>query len=303
MSSQPEAAADHSESDIIRYTMSDGVTLVAEAWGKETDPPIIFAHGGGQTRYAWSNVAKRVADLGWRSIAVDLRGHGESDWSKDSNYHHDRYAEDLREIARSLPSPPVIVGASLGGNSAMLAAGYSTENLFRALVIVDITPRREAAGLERIFSFMNRHIDEGFASPEDAAKAIAGYTTERKREPNVASLSRYLRMRPDGRYRWHWDPNFIRGKRTALLSEEAAEYLAESVRRIKIPILLVRGGSSDIVSEEGVREFLDLAPHADFEDVAGAGHMIVGDRNDAFARSLATFLDKLKAGTARSAKT
>lgn len=292
---------DHAPGDGERLTfrMSDGVALVGESFGHASDPGLLFAHGGGQTRHAWANVARRLGRSGWRTLALDLRGHGESDWSEEGAYAHARYGEDLAEVARAMGAAPVVVGASLGGNSAVLAAGAAEEDIFRAIVLVDVTPRLDPAGVSRIMAFMDRHIDEGFATLDEAAAAIAAYLPHRKRKPNLQSLARYVRLRPDGRYRWHWDPRFVRGEASTRLSPEKIEVLADAVRRIRVPILLVRGSDSELVGDEAVREFMELAPHAEFEDVTGAGHMIVGDRNDVFAHTLGAFLEKLVRGDAR----
>jgi pimeloyl-ACP methyl ester carboxylesterase len=277
---------------MLRFAGPDGVSLVAEAWGDEGAPPIVFAHGGGQTRYAWTRVAQSVAREGWHGIAVDLRGHGESGWSPDGDYRIDKFAGDLRSLTGSLSQAPVVVGASLGGVAAMLAEGGG-DPLFRAMVLADITPRVEADGVSRIIGFLRRHIDEGFASPEEAAATIAEYRGQPSRGGASAGLARYLRQSPDGRYRWHWDPKFMVGPQSSQPSPEQAERMVAAARRITIPVLLVHGKESDLVSAETVREFLDLVPNAEYLDVADAGHMIVGDRNDAFAAGLLDFLRRL----------
>jgi pimeloyl-ACP methyl ester carboxylesterase len=299
---QAEKNAD-ADTETVTYTMSDGVRLVGEIYGEPGHPTILLAHGGGQTRYAWANVARRLGAAGWRALAVDLRGHGDSDWSPDGNYAHERYAQDLVELAAAMGSKPVVVGASLGGNSAMLAAGTIGKDAFRALVLVDVTPRLDRSGVDRILAFMDRHIDSGFGSYEEAAEAIAGYLPGREgRKSNVASLERYLRKREDGRYRWHWDPLFVRGDRDTRLSSAHVEKIANALGDTDIPVLLIRGSKSELVGDEAVADFRKLAPHGEFEDVIGAGHMIVGDRNDVFAQTLDRFLQKLERGEARVRK-
>jgi pimeloyl-ACP methyl ester carboxylesterase len=295
-----DLARDSASPARVEFTMSDGVRLVGEAYGEPGRSTILFAHGGGQTRYAWTNVARNLGNSGWRAVAIDLRGHGDSDWAADGNYTHERYGQDLCEVAAILDPKPVLVGASLGGNSGMLAAGTFGRDDFRALVLVDVTPKLDREGVERILTFMDKHIDSGFGSFEEAAEAIDQYLPGRRgRKSNIATLQRYLRKRDDGRYRWHWDPRFVRGDRDTRLSPAHVEKIAAAVRRINVPILLLRGSNSELVNDAAVRDFLVLAPHAEFEDVAGAGHMIVGDRNDVFARTLSGFLSKVEQGEAR----
>jgi len=100
-----------------------GIDLAADLYGDETDPPVLFLHGGGQTRHAWGTAAASVAGSGRFAISIDLRGHGHSHWSPDGVYDFGRFGGDVRTIASSLGRPPVLVGASLGGLSSLVAIG------------------------------------------------------------------------------------------------------------------------------------------------------------------------------------
>lgn len=277
----------------VTYKMDDGVTLVGEAFGAVDAPPVILAHGGGQTRYAWSRVAQRLGDAGWQAVALDLRGHGESDWHEGGDYSIPRFGHDLDHVARQFGQKPVIVGASLGGNAGLLVAGQGADAPCRGLVLVDITPKIDERGVDKIIGFMGRHMDEGFASYDEAAEAIAGYTNRKGRKSNRDSLRRYLREGEDGRLRWHWDPAFIVGRKSSRMAPESLGQLEGALAAVTVPILLVRGSNSDLVNDESVAEFLKIAPQAQFRDVTGAGHMIVGDRNDVFAETLDDFLSGL----------
>ena len=123
------------------------------------------------------------------------------------------------------------------------------------------------------------------------ADAIAAYTNNRSRPRNLESLRKNLRESPDGRYRWHWDPRFVSGEGPAEITDRARLFRAAS--QIHVPSLVVRGRESDILSEEGVRELLDHLPDGEFVDVSGAGHMVAGDRNDAFTRAVQDFLARV----------
>jgi pimeloyl-ACP methyl ester carboxylesterase len=101
----------------------DGVRIVADRLGDPLAPAVVFLHGGGQTRRSWGRAAAAVAERGWQAITVDFRGHGESDWSEDGDYRVITFAQDVLEVLRHLPPRPVLVGASLGGFTAMLLAG------------------------------------------------------------------------------------------------------------------------------------------------------------------------------------
>lgn len=280
-------------SQTVTYDGND-IRMVADVFGDPADPPVILLHGGGQTRHAWGGTAATLAENGWYCIVLDLRGHGDTDWSKDGDYKMETYAEDLHAVIATLDRKPVLVGASMGGLISLLTEGESPESVAEAIVLVDVAPRLEPEGVQRIVGFMTAH-PEGFPSLEDAADVIAGYTPERqgKRTKNLDGLKKNLRLGEDGRYRWHWDPAFLSGPRAS----SDPDRLFRAARNLRVPALLVRGKLSDLVSEEGAKEFLDSAPNARYVDVSGAGHMVAGDRNDAFTQAVLEFLEDVAAGT------
>jgi pimeloyl-ACP methyl ester carboxylesterase len=269
------------------FEMDDGVILVADVYGNPADRPILFAHGGGQTRHSWGKTAQILASKGWYAVAYDHRGHGDSGWSSDSIYRLQRFARDQKAVAQQLSQPPVVVGASLGGLSAMLAQGESDEVIFSAVILVDITPKFSEAGAMNIIGFMTERTDEGFATLEEAADIIASYT-DRPRRDDLSGLAKNLRLRDDGRYYWHWDPNFLTVGRDELGSPGR---LVAAAKKIRQPILLVRGRMSDLVTEEIAQEFLQLVPHAAYVDVENARHMVAGDRNDIFTQAVLEFVE------------
>jgi pimeloyl-ACP methyl ester carboxylesterase len=271
----------------------DGVRIAADRLGDPDAPAVVFLHGGGQTRRSWARAAAAVAERGWQAVTVDLRGHGESDWSEDGDYRVTTFAGDVLEVLRHLPPRPVLVGASLGGFTAMLLAGELSPDIVRAVVLVDIVPNLNPAGATRIHSFMNDRMVSGFDSLDEVADAIQEYNPHRPRPTDLDGLRSNLRRR-DGRWYWHWDPKFIDGT-SALPPIEVTEvdrlYTAvEGILRTGVPMLLVRGQMSDLVTEERADEFIARFPEIDFVDVGGAGHMVAGDRNDLFAGAVVEFL-------------
>ncbi len=276
-----------------RFPMKDGIELVADVWGDARDRPIILLHGGGQTRHAWKGTARELASRGWYAVAVDQRGHGDSGWSHDGNYLMEKFVEDLVEITGQMSIPPVIVGASLGGVAAMMAAGEVAFPIFAAVILVDIAPKVEPSGVAEIIGFMGEHINDGFETPEDAADVIAAYLPHRSRPKNLSGLTKNLRKGVDGRYRWHWDPAFIAGEKCAAASRDKDPgRLERAARKIRIPNLLIRGKLSSLVSQESVDHFLKIVPNAKFVDVSNAGHMVAGDVNDVFTGAVVKFLDE-----------
>jgi pimeloyl-ACP methyl ester carboxylesterase len=196
---------------------------------------------------------------------------------------------------------PVVVGASLGGMAALLAnnrGGSDRSQHFSALVLVDITPRVDIEGVSKIQAFMRAHSREGFGSIAEAADAVAAYLPHRPRPRSHEGLKKNLRLHPDGRWRWHWDPRFIEGnRRIGAGSEEVERALVAAAKAVTIPALLVRGASSELVQEAHAKDFLGLVPHARYVDVTGARHMVAGDRNDQFAQAIKEFLKDLNSPT------
>jgi pimeloyl-ACP methyl ester carboxylesterase len=266
----------------------EGLRLVADVWGDADAWPLLFLHGGGQTRHAWGSTAEKVASQGWRAVTIDLRGHGDSDWAPNGDYSFTAFGGDVVAVVDQLGRPPVLVGASLGGMSALLAEGTSDRTVSSGLILVDITPRTNREGIDRIKSFMTSGLG-GFDSLEEAADAISAYTPQRTRRVNPTGLMKVLRQR-DGRWYWHWDPAFIQQDRTEVLPDPLAGLLDVAVSNIHVPTMLVRGLLSDVVDQEGVDHFRATMPGATVVDVAGASHMIAGDRNDAFTDAVVTFL-------------
>lgn len=284
------------------FTGASGNWLAADVHkprGAVHGNPVLLLHGGGQTRHAWGGAARRIADAGHMAFTLDQRGHGDSAWVEDKGYAFDDYAADAvavcRQIATQCGKQPVLVGASLGGISGLMAEHLGGPGLLAGLVLVDITPHMDADGVSRIQGFMAARMREGFATLEEAAAAIAAYLPNRAPRRSLDGLAKNLRQGDDGRYRWHWDPAFIDGPRNINHgSETGQQRLVEAARGLEIPVLLVRGQQSELVTEDAVAAFREMVPHANFVDVSGAGHMVAGDRNDAFNDAVSGFLDKLE---------
>jgi pimeloyl-ACP methyl ester carboxylesterase len=269
------------------------VTLVGDVW--TADPAhgrAILLHGGGQTRHSWGSACSLLAARGWTAAAYDARGHGESDWSPRGAYTADDRLRDLRAVVPVVSDePPVLIGASMGGLTSLLAAG-EIPGFAQALVLVDVVPRIEPSGISRIASFMTSRPD-GFESLEEAAEAVRAYNPHRSRPVNVAGLHKNLRQRRDGRWYWHWDPASLSGGRREIDRAGHVARLRAAAAALDVPTLLVRGAQSDVVSDEGVADLLSLNPDALVRDVLGTGHMVAGDDNTAFADALLSFLDDL----------
>ena len=273
-------------SSMAIFSTKSGLDLYADIVGDPNAPSVLFLHGGGQTRATWKSSLASVAALGFRGIAYDGRGHGESDWSPEGDYRLDAFASDLASVLDALRRPTILIGASLGGITSLLYLGEQQSTWVRGLVLVDVAPRINPTGVQRILDFMAAN-PEGFASIEEAAGAVRAYNPDRPRAPGTSGLAANLRKR-NGRYFWHWDPAFLNDRRTE--RELLQSRLDAAARRITVPSLLIHAGRSDVVTETEVRHLQELVPHCRYQRIEKAGHMVSGDANTVFNAAIRDFL-------------
>ena len=275
---------------IVTYTGADGLELVSTHSGPKDGQPVVLLHGGGQTRGAWGASVKALAERGFYAVALDMRGHGDSEWSPEGRYALDAFAADLRVVIGTFDRPPARVGASLGGLASLLAVGEAPQAPAASLVLVDIVPWMEKKGGDQVVGFM-RGTASGFDTLEAAADAIADYLPHRPRPERLDGLSRNLRQRKDGRWYWHWDPNFV-APQGGWDMDEVNRRLSAAAKAVDARLMLMRGSNSEIVSAEGARRFSEMFPEAQLAEIEGAHHMVAGDDNDAFLKALLPFLEK-----------
>ncbi len=273
----------------VTFRGDEGLTLEADTYGDPVRGTVLLAHGGGQTRHAWARACASLSASGWRAVAMDLRGHGQSQWSPSGDYRIQRFAGDLVQVAEQLGGRPAVVGASLGGIAGMVVEAMAAPGTFSSLTLVDVTPQMEPAGIAKVMGFMGERASIGFSDLEDAADFIANYLPHRPRPRDLSGLAKNLRLHPDGRYRWHWDPRFVTSVAESRTSYATGSF-QEQLGAIDTPIHLIRGSISELVSREAADAFLAAVPHAHFTDVENAGHMLVGDRNDIFVDAVLDFL-------------
>ena len=269
------------------WTGARALRLAGDSWGDPNAPLVVLQHGGGQTRHAWKGAGELLANAGYYAVAFDARGHGDSDWAPDGCYDQDVMVEDLKCVFVALGNRrPALVGASMGGGTSLVAVEEDRVDA-TALVMVDVAPRIEQEGVAKIHAFMSQHPD-GFDSLEAVAQAIASYQPQRQRPRKLDGLRKNVRLGADGKYRWHWDPRFRRSAQLDLVKRQLR--LEACARKLKLPTLVVRGGLSNVLTEQGVREFLQLCPHCEYVNVTDAAHMVAGDRNDIFGNAVIAFL-------------
>lgn len=274
----------------------DGLDLAGDEWnrpeGSKPDdgasPTILMLHGGGQNRFSWKNTGQALADRGFHVVALDARGHGDSDRASAGDYTVPALARDVVAVLKQIGRPVVIIGASMGGLTGIVAADQAGPDTVTKLVLVDVVPHYELDGADRIRDFMRRHV-HGFETLEQAAEAIAGYLPHRQPPRSLDGLKKNLRHR-EGRWHWHWDPAFVTSAGDGPFAD--TDELERITTQLQIPLLLIRGRFSDVVSPEGVQRFLATVPHAQFVELSDAGHTAAGDDNDAFTDAVVDFLTR-----------
>ncbi|WP_059017205.1 alpha/beta hydrolase [Mycobacterium sp. M26] len=275
----------------VEFRGDQDLTLVGDEWNRGAAgdrPTILMLHGGGQNRYSWKNTGQILADRGFHVIALDARGHGDSDRAPNGVYTVDALCNDVLAVLDQIGRPVVLIGASMGGLTGILVSKLAGPEKITKLVLVDVVPRIEEKGTSRIHDFMVSHV-HGFENLEQAADAIAAYLPHRRRPSNLDGLKKNLRHR-DGRWFWHWDPAFLKPIEGAEFVR--VEELEQAAAELTIPILLIRGKLSDVVSMEGVTTFLAKVPHAEFVELSEAGHTAAGDDNDAFSDAVVAFVTR-----------
>ncbi|HWA67986.1 MAG TPA: alpha/beta hydrolase [Mycobacteriales bacterium] len=277
------------------FTLVDGRQVHYLEWGHAGAPAVLALHGGGQTAYMFEDIGAKLRDK-CHVIAIDLPGHGESDSLTDTE------GVSRQHLAAAVPGllaefgvgPVAIIGASLGGIVAMTLAAAAPD-LVSAIILIDVGHRLEPEGVQRIIDFMTKH--ESFGSLEEAGAAIAEYLPNRKPSP-PDRLKRNLRQRPDGRWVWKHSLGRISRERMANIRDTDWENdilvgLDAEAAKIQIPVLVLRGAASDVLSSDGATEVASIIPNARVATIASAGHLAAGDNPATTANLIRDFLDEV----------
>ena len=271
----------------VTFATEDGLMLAADVFAQDgSRAEVLLLHGGGQNRHSWQRIAHRLQALGMKVIAMDVRGHGDSDWAPDGDYSREKLALDIRAAYHHFGlSAPLVIGASMGGLTAIDGLGLHDLPAC-GLVLLDVAPMTEEKGFARIQRFMLQ-APEGYDSIDAVAQAVADYRGTPPRKGPHTGLMRNLRLTPEGRYRWHWDPRMLASRRHD--ADTRFAHVSRVLAQIDLPVLLLRGEHSDIVTQAAVDHFLTVAPQGRALTISGAGHMISGDENDGFLQAILDF--------------
>ncbi|KPF84169.1 alpha/beta hydrolase [Novosphingobium sp. AAP93] len=271
---------------IVRFR-GDGLELVGEAFGDPAAPPVLFFHGGGQSRNAWRGSARIVGDSGYYGATFDLRGHGDSAWAADGDYLLEAFGRDVEALLGQFSRPVTLVGASRGGQ-ASLVGGSRHPSRVRLVVLADVAPLMRDQGVDGIRAFFSEG-EAGFPTLDQAADSLARHL-DQPRLSDSTRLARAMRQDAAGRWHWRWDP--ATGRAEFLHPPSEGEAILAAAARMTSPIVLVRAELSHLLTDQGVDRFRELTPQLKVVVAKGVGHMFTADRNDGFAADLLDWLEQ-----------
>jgi pimeloyl-ACP methyl ester carboxylesterase len=269
---------------IDKHVQVNGMNFHYLEWGDPSSPTILMLHGGSQQAHSWDFVSLPLSEH-YHILALDQRGHGDSDWATDGDYSIEAHQRDIDGFveARGLVDFHLI-GHSMGGRNSYVWASHHPDAL-KSLVIVDTGPEGQSRGRNRIQSF--RELPDELDSFDEFAQRVQEYTG-RTREQVLGALKYSIRQRSDGKWTWKYD-KLLRtpGNRSP---QWTPEQLWAAVARITCPTLVVRGGDSDIFADETMRNMQQVIPNCTTVTVPGAGHLVAGDNPADFLMALQQFL-------------
>jgi pimeloyl-ACP methyl ester carboxylesterase len=267
----------------------DGLALHYLEWGNPEAQPLVLLHGGGQSAHTWDPCCLILARR-YRCLALDQRGHGDSDWSPAGAYAIQDHVRDIAGFVDRLAlRQPIMAGMSMGGINA-IAYAVEHASALRALVSVDVGPDVQFEPVERLMQGLGAY--RHFKSPEDAAERLSKLGARRARSLLKDTLSRNLRRERDGGWTWKYDPRTLVG----LSAEDILaprKPLWDVLGRITCPVLVVRGADSAIFSAANASEFARRLPRGTCVTVPNARHSVQTDNPRGLAEAVIAFDDGL----------
>ena len=258
-------------------------------WGTPGRPAMLFLHGGGLNAHTWDLICAALRTER-HCLALDQRGHGDSEWSPEMDYTTESHVGDLDAFVDRLGLDRfVLVGMSLGGNNALAWSGAHSRRL-AGLVLVDVGPEVRQAGVRKIAAFTSQATP--LDSVEDFVARALSFNPRRDASLLRRSLLHNLRRRPDGKWIWKYDQRH-RGRFDPAAYERRRQLLWSAVPRVSCPTLVVRGAESDVFHDEDAERLANALPHGRWVKVEGAGHTVQGDNPAGLLTVLRKFLGEL----------
>lgn len=272
---------------VDRDVLVNGMKFHYLEWGEAGNPLVVMLHGGSQQAHSWDFVSLALSE-DYHIIALDQRGHGDSDWASDGDYTLEAHQGDIDGFVSALGLTGFnLVGHSMGGRNSYVWASRHPEVL-RSLVIVDTGPVAQSRGRNRIQNF--RELPDELDSFEEFADRVQEYTG-RTREQTLGALKYSIRQRSDGKWSWKYDKLLRTPGRQG--PAWTPEQLWDAVAKIACPTLVVRGGDSDIFADETMQRMKQVIPDCDTVTVPNAGHLVAGDNPSDFLAAVRAFYNRL----------
>lgn len=254
-----------------RNVTVNGMNFHYLEWGTQGSPLVVMLHGGSQQAHSWDFVSLPLSEH-YHIIALDQRGHGDSDWAPDGDYTIEAHQGDIDGFISALGLHGFhLIGHSMGGRNSYVWASNNSPKL-KSLVIVDTGPVAQSRGRNRIQNF--RELPDELDTFEEFASRVQEYTG-RTREQTLGALKYSIRQRADGKWTWKYD----KALRTSGRDERqwSSEQLWDAVAKLTCPTLVVRGGNSDIFAHETMVKMEEVIPDCSIVTVPDAGHLVAGD--------------------------
>ena len=255
-----------------RTVMAGGMNFHYLEWGDAANPTVFMLHGVSQQAHSWDFVSLAISPA-FHVIALDQRGHGDTDWAADGDYSIDAMQADLDGVIDALQLDDFnLMGHSMGGRNSYIWASRHPETL-RSLTIVDTGPEGQRRGQDRIRQF--RELPNNLDSFQEFAQRVMEYTG-RSEEQVLGALKYSIRQTPDGEWAWKWDPETRnRGRETDPVW--TPDRLWECVEAVDCPSLVLRGSRSDVFAEETMTKMAQVMADCATETIKDAGHLVQGD--------------------------
>ena len=278
------------EPAVSRYVEA-GVKLHYLDWGSADNPWMLCVHGSAQNAHMWDFTALAFRHR-YHIVAIDQRGHGDSDWAPDAEYNRAAYVSDLGKVVDSLSMDSlVLMGLSLGGSNSVAYAAANPQRV-RALVVVDVGPEPQVGAENAANDFVTQ--SDVLDSYEDFVQRVIAYSPHRPEWLIRSSLPHSLRQLPDGRWTWKYDSVLrdpVRRAQSAAARMDSASRW-ELWERVQCPTLIVRGEYSRMLSRDVADRMAQRNPYSQLIEVPKAGHRVPGDNPAAFEEAVRGFLDQ-----------
>jgi len=264
---------------VSRHTVVRSLRFHFSEWGEPGAPEILLLHGGNQSAHSWDLVSLHLSDR-YHVFALDQRGHGDSEWSRDQDYSIEAKAADaLAFVDDQGIDSPVIIGHSMGGRVTMNVA-LARPELARGIVLVDVGPELSPAGVEVIHNFVTHNVE--FDDLEEFLDNVVKYDRFRSRDHIARTVKYNMLRRADGKYISKVDHRRV--------PTSASELTLDDVTSISAPVLLVRGGESEILAPDAAQRFVDALPNAQLATVPATGHNVHSGNTPGFLEAVGPFL-------------